>query len=187
MRRIAPLFLFSVIALSAISTAHAQWGGGTLRQRFGLDWRRNLAWPEPFAAPDRETVRTPFKTQIAKGWMLEATLTNNHFDPKTNELNSAGVAKVKWLVRLPDANRRAVYILRGDDNAATSARFYSTNAAVGKFALQGSQPPVMVSDLAPRGWPAEGVDTIQQQFQASQPPPTLNGGGGGGGGGAGTP
>lgn len=181
MRRIAPLFVFLVIAFSAISTACAQWGGGTLRQRWGLDWRRNMAWPEPFAEPDRERVRTPFKTQIGKGWMLEATLTDNHFDAETNQLNSAGVAKVKWLVRLPDPNRRAVYILRGDDNPATSARFHSTNAAVERFALQGAKPPVMVSDLAPRGWPAEGVDTIQQQFRASQPAPVLTGAAGGSG------
>ncbi|MCR9119321.1 MAG: hypothetical protein NXI22_20510 [bacterium] len=184
MRWIAPLFMFVLVACTATSSVHAGWGDGwrAFKSQFHLDYRRNMAWPEPFAQPDRETVRVPFRTQIAKGWMLEATLTDHHFDAETNQLNSAGEAKVKWLARLPDPNRRGVYVLRGKDNVATSARFHSTQAAAAMYALEGSQPNVMVSDLAPYRWPADGVDQIHQSFSSSQPAPMLPSASGGTGG-----
>ncbi len=61
-----------------------------------VDLHRNRVnvWPEPFVNQDRELVRRPFRQMVDNGWKSQNTLSDYLFDPGTNELNSAGQAKL---------------------------------------------------------------------------------------------
>jgi len=46
-------------------------------------------------------------------------------------------------------------------------------AAVARFACEGENPPVILTNTEPSGWPASYVDQMSQQFQATIPAPRL--------------
>jgi uncharacterized membrane protein YgcG len=121
------------------------------------------------------------------GWKLQNTIGTFLFDAETQRVNQAGEILVKWIVTQAPANRRAVFVMKGDSAEATSARVESVQQVVAKYA-SGCVYPVLLTDTEPAGWSAAYIDTITQQFNATIPAPRLpprQGSGGGGSGGQG--
>jgi hypothetical protein len=53
-------------------------------------------------------------------------------------------------------------------------RLDSVQRAAARFAPQGGVlPPVMFTDVAPRGWPADYIDAFGRRYQATIPDPRL--------------
>jgi hypothetical protein len=189
MRRWLPAILAIACLAHAASPVHAQ----HLREnwhnfwhRVHTDFHRNNSWPEPFLSADRAVIREVWCLQADNGWKMQNTVGPYLFD-ENQKLNRAGELMVRWIVTQAPVHRRAVFVLKGETSEQTEARVASVNDAVNKFAAGGSVPPVLVTDVEPRGWSGSYVDAMAQQYQSSIPAPRLPSGGessGGSGGGS---
>jgi len=165
-------------------------GNGGVNQfwhRCQVDFYRNNTWPEPFLTADKMAVRLPYCIQTDNGWKMQNTVGTYLFDRETQRVNQAGELLVRWIITQAPINRRAVFVLKGDNAADTNARVQSVQATVAKY---GCICPVLLTDCEPAGWSAAYIDTITQQFNATIPNPRLpprqtSGGGSGGGSGSG--
>jgi len=189
MRRKVLFLLTLVVATSVASQASADWT--SWYKRLKLDWHRNNSWPEPFQDADRELVRRPFRIMVNKGWQMQNTLDQHHFDPASNELTAAGIAKVRWIVDQRVPYRRTVFVLKDRNPEITASRIDSAQQQVASYVRNGELPAVVLTDLKPQNWSADRVNRVHTGFQTSQPAPSIGGGvggaGGGGGGGGGSP
>lgn len=141
--------------------------------RCKVDFHRSNAWPEPFVTADRVAQRAPFCLMVDNGWKMQNTVGTYLFDPSTQRLNQAGELLVKWIVQQAPRHRRVVFVLKGDTAEGTAARIESVQLAVAKYACEGEMPPVIPTLTEPTGWPAQYVDQMTQQFQATMPDPRL--------------
>ena len=177
------VFALALVTGSIAVTSSAQANGwDEFWHRCKVDFHRNNAWPEPFVSADRAAARAPFCLMVDNGWKMQNTVGTYLYDPSTQRLNQAGEHLVKWIVQQAPRHRRVVFVLKGDTAEATTARIESVQAAVAKYACDGEMPPVIPTLTEPTGWPAQYVDQMTQQFQATMPDPRLPAAEGGEGG-----
>jgi hypothetical protein len=149
--------------------------------RVHVDFHRNNAWPEPFQSADRAAAREPFCIMVNNGWKMQNTIGTFLFNAETNELNSAGEAKVKWVVTQAPIHRRAVFVLVGDTPQDTKARLESVQRYISRIMPEGNLPPVMLTNTEPDGASGEYFDAVNRAMMQSIPAPRLPGGDSGGG------
>jgi hypothetical protein len=149
--------------------------------RVHVDFHRNNAWPEPFQTADRAAAREPFCIMVNNGWKMQNTIGTFLFNRETNELNSAGESKVKWVVTQAPIHRRAVFVLVGDTPEDTKARVESVQRYISRLFPEGNLPPVMLTTTEPDGASGEYFDAINRAMLQSIPAPRLPAGEGGGG------
>ena len=173
--------VFFVPAASAGDQWHDFW------HRVKVDFHRNNAWPEPFQTADRGAAREPFCIMVNNGWKMQNTIGTFLFNLETQELNTAGEAKVKWVVTQTPINRRAVFVLCGDTPEDTQRRVQSVQAYISRIVAPAPLPPVMLTDREPEGSSGEYFDAIHRATIQSIPAPRLpasqNGGASGNSGG----
>jgi hypothetical protein len=148
-------------------------GNGGFNQfwhRCQADFYRNNSWPEPFLTADKMAVRLPYCIQTDNGWKMQNTVGTYLFDRDSQQVNQAGELLVKWIITQAPINRRAVFVLKGDNAEATNARVQSVQRAIAKY---GCVVPVLLTDCEPAGWPAAYIDTITQRYDATIPSPRL--------------
>ena len=178
-----------VIGLAMVTTALTTVGSVSAGEfglfRFWTDIERNKMWPEPFIHEDRAVQRQPWAVMIDRGWQLQNTLGDFHFDRETHQLTTAGQHKVRWIVTQAPIHRRTVFVQRAATADITATRLDAVQRSVAGTLTQGPLPEVVQSDLAPPGAPADIIDRIYRGRDASQPAPVLptaSGGSGGSGG-----
>lgn len=176
MRRFSPLVL--VIACVTFTASTAQAGWKEFWAGVHLDTKRNSAWPEPFRTIDRRVTRSTFAAMANKGWKLETTITDYHFDQETQRLTEAGRQKIRWILREAPPQRRTVFVMRSERNdQATAIRVDSVQRAITQLLPRGALPPVVQTDIAPRGASASEVHGIHTRAEATRPDPVLSAGG----------
>ena len=159
--------LLLMVLLAANSANAVDWN------RVKLDWHRSNSWPEPFRYTDRQSVRSAWAIQQAKGWRIETTLGAHHFDIKTNELTAAGSAKLYWILsHAPPANR-TVYIVRAREIDTTEIRVDSVQQTVAKMLPEGSLPAVVRTINAAPSTRGDYLDKVWEQRNATIPAPVL--------------
>jgi hypothetical protein len=173
MRRVL-LVLWIMLASSAPSRVAFAGCWTQFWQRFRLDYQRMKCWPEPFLHADREAVRPPIRAMANNGWRSQNTLGDHFFEPETQQLTRAGVLKVRWIVTETPLSRRTVFVLKGESQEATSTRLDSVQQAVARIVTEGPMPPVLLTDVAPRGGPGEYFDQVDRAYKSSMPPPRLS-------------
>jgi hypothetical protein len=159
-------------------------------QFFRKVFRRNNCWPQPFIIPDRVAVRTPFAIQVNKGWSVQNTLHDEHFDTETGMLNEAGELKVRDILTESPVDHRTVYVLRARKPDLTAARHQSVAEFASKITENGEVPQIAETGVRPRTSPADYINTIGTRYAESTPDPRLpqsatgasSGGGGSSGG-----
>jgi hypothetical protein len=171
MRQLVAGSMLVALAFSAGALHANEWD--EFWHRCKVDFHRNNAWPEPFVTADRAAVRAPFCLMVDNGWKMQNTVGTYLYDPSTQRLNQAGEHLVKWIVQQAPRHRRVVFVLKGDTPEATAARIESVQLAVAKYACGGEMPPVVPTMTEPTGWPAQYVDQMTQQYQATIPAPRL--------------
>ena len=165
--------LVALAVFFAVDRAMANWLTA-IPESIARDFKRRNCWPRPFSGPDRDAVQAPFTVMVANGWMRQNTLGDHHFLPETGELTEAGKLKVQWIVREAPSQHRAIFVYRSIDAQETQARMNAVAQLAAELAVDGSAPPpVLASNAAPSGWPAERVDAVGRKFQATTPDPRL--------------
>lgn len=166
-------FVAIVLLCTAALPAWAGWN--EFWAEFDLHRRRVQAWPEPFSAPDREVIRSPFRDMVDNGWRIQTTLPDELFLPDTNELNLAGKRQVRQIVTELPPHRRQITVVEGQSPEATAAR----TAATAKYAadLAPDQPPVSVQTtrITPRRLDGRYFDKLQSSAVQSRTTPAATG------------
>jgi hypothetical protein len=176
MQRIVIALTLMLAGISLTEQAQAQFG---FWRRAKTDKERNKHWPQPFQTWDRHAQRSPWVVMIDKGWRLENTVGGYHFNAETQQLTTAGLHKVRWIVTETPLQRRTLFVQRGDDDEKTATRIDAVQRAVAYFVAEGPLPEVVATDNAPPGSPADVIDRIYRGRDASQPAPVLPAGGDG--------
>ena len=171
-RTLLAALLGSILVVPSISTP-ASAGWGEFCHGVKVDWHRNNCWPEPFVHADRQAARAPFGVMISNGWQRELTLASYHFDPITNQLNSAGDAKLVWILTQAPEHRRTVFVLRNLDREITATRLDAVQQRTAALLPEGALPDVLVTNTAPRGGSADYIDAINRQYREGIPAPVL--------------
>jgi len=153
---------------SAESWWHKFWG------QVDLHRKRVNVWPEPFVGHDRELVRGPFRQMADNGWKTQNTFSDYLFDPGSNELNSAGQAKLAYILTQTPPHRRQVYVLEGATQEYTAARVTSMYRSMAQIAPDSGPCAVMTTKIAPRGGDGWYAYEVENAYRASLPLPRVN-------------
>ena len=173
----------SLIALAAVITCcslctpgHAGWKD--FWHRVSLDWHRNNCWPDPFCYEDREAVRAPLAAMVNKGWQLQNTLSNHHFDPQTHHLTRSAQLKIEAILTQSPPQRRTIFVVRSIDHDITAARIDAVQESLTRMLPQGGLPPVVESENVPIGSSADSIYAMLRKFEPPTPAlPSSDGGG----------
>jgi hypothetical protein len=130
-------------------------------------------WPDPYRWQDRDSVRAHFAAQSAAGWMTNATLYDQHFDPETQEINDAGRVHLKWILLYAPPQRRIPWVQAADTPFANQARLASVQAEA--VAIAGNTcPTIALRVCQPYGGSAQEVDLIRRSYLESIPVPRVS-------------
>jgi len=136
-------------------------------------FRRNNCWPQPFIIPDRVAVRTPFAIQAEKGWCVQNTLHDEHFDAETGMLNEAGELKVRDILYENPVDHRTIYVLRAAKPDLTGARHQSVAQFASKLTEDGESPQIAETRVRPRTTSADYINTVGNRYAETVPDPRL--------------
>jgi hypothetical protein len=151
----------------------AQAGWGEFWSRFHLDRQRMNAWPEPFIYDDWQVARTPIAMMKGKGWQLQNTIADDHFDRETQRLTRSGEIKLYAILNDSPADQRTIFVLRGHNPEATAVRMGSVHATLAQMLPDQPRPAIVQTSDWPRGWSADQVDDINVKVQQARPAPVL--------------
>jgi hypothetical protein len=161
----APVSTDTAGPVSAENWWHKFWG------QVDLHRKRVNVWPEPFVGHDRELVRGPFRQMADNGWKTQNTFSDYLFDPGSNELTSAGQAKLAYILTQTPPHRRQVYVLEGASQEDTAARVASMYRSVTQIAPDSGPCAVMTTKIAPRGGEGWYAYEVENAYRASLPLP----------------
>jgi hypothetical protein len=137
------------------------------------DCARNNHWPEPFMYPDRDAVVRPFGVMIAKGWQVQNTLSEHHFQPDNARLADAGVHKVQQILSDPVAQRRIIFVQMAGTPEQTIARIAAVRGAATTMLPPGAEIAVYPSGIQTRPWLGTEVLGIHASYDKGRGPSKL--------------
>ena len=136
----------ATLSISALSCGII--GCADMRHQAGIDYARNVAWPQPFRGADANSVIAPFDVMRDNGWRENNTLGTGLFSTQ-QALNEAGAIKVQWIVTQAPQNQRIVYVKAGNTEQETNARVESVQLAVSQLIPSGPLPQILVTEIEP--------------------------------------
>jgi hypothetical protein len=164
---------FSLIGIACAAPAYGQLIYD-IPTDIARDVKRRQCWPKPFVCPDRQAVRAPFVVMVANGWQRQTTLSDYyHFDPTNGQLTEAGRLKVQWILTEAPECHRAVFVHNSLSPQETAARLKAVQELAFQIVPPGTMPVVLLTDVAPQGWPAAWVESVGEKFQKTIPDPRL--------------
>jgi hypothetical protein len=166
-----PILFAWTILLGAVP-AQAQWFS-TFHDNCCRDYKRNKYWPEPFIWADRKATIAPFGQMVANGWRRQNLLSDYHFNDDDTQLNSAGEAKIRYILTQMMPSRRTIFVQRGLTPEETASRINLVNRAALNMLPEGAMPDIQESDLPNDGWPADDIDAVARRYNATRPDPRL--------------
>jgi hypothetical protein len=152
------------------ATTQADWSD--FFRRSYVDARRMNSWPDPFRHMDREATLAPFERFKDAGWRLENTLVDALFTDD-HELTYPGKLKVRHILTQVPAHRRSVYVLQGQTRDMTEKRVDAVQRAIAEIMPQGNLPPVLVTEINPRGGAGDYLYLVNNKYRQSIPSPVL--------------
>ena len=172
-------------------------GNGQVRQQLYIsptEWRtykhhahivyqRNEAWPKPFQCHDRQLYFANFYPMYQRGYEIESTLTDNHFDRETNKLNSAGKRKIAGIMQNMPKHRRNIYVFEKGDAEITQARVADVRVSVDEWFGHLGAPKIATTTNPVYYQSGVEVQQFTSNFLGALPTPGIAIGGGGGEGG----
>jgi hypothetical protein len=180
LRFTAPVCLVLAVA-GSLSPARAGDEWDAFWHEVHIGWHRNNEWPQPFSAADRNYAVAPFAVMIAGGWQRQNLIGENYFDENSTKLNSAGVERVRFILRQTPVEHRVLYVQSDLDDNITRTRVDAVQEAIVALQPKGPMPEVIVSNMVPEGRPAEMVAAEFKNFVSSTPATRLSHASGGSG------
>ncbi len=138
-----------------------------------VDYARNNAWPQPFRELSSQQTRSYFQVMTHNGWRAHNSLGAEVFRPEDQALSLAGRERLRSIVQGNPADRRVVFVYRGDNSQATEARLAVVRSALQDMTLDGAVPPVVVTDVPPPTHSGNVMAQIQTKRLETLPPPVL--------------
>ena len=166
MRRTLATLSISALMFSLIGCAD-------MRHRAGVDFARNVAWPQPFRGADSISVIAPFEVMRDNGWRENNTLGTTLFSTE-NALSAAGAIKVQWIVTQAPQNQRIVYVKSGITEQETNARVESVQLAVSQIIPSGPLPQILVTDIEPATSSGAYQTLVHRALIKTTPTPRLS-------------
>ena len=118
---------------------------------------RNDAWPKPFECLDRQSYHNVWLPLLDAGYEQHSILSDNFFDPETNELNRLGIHRVAGVMQNLAGNRKAVYVTRHANPQINEARLAAVQQTIQTYYGQLGAARVALTDRQP--WVTSGIDT----------------------------
>jgi hypothetical protein len=137
-------------------------------------WHRNNEWPEPFISADRNYAIAPFAVMIANGWQRQNLIGDNYFEESTKKLNTAGIERIRYILRQAPVEHRVLFVQRDLNDEITKTRVDLVQEAVASLQPKGPLPEVLVSNMVPEGRSAEIVSAELNGYTKSPPTPRLS-------------
>jgi hypothetical protein len=139
---------------------------------FQLNCARSNAWPEPFQQPDRELVRSPFRTMADNGWREQNTFTDFLFADERSELNLAGREKLRSILTQLPPHRRQIFVVEAERPEETAARVASVQQQIAELAPH-QTVPVFLTQLQPRYGDGRYQNGVNRSYDSTLPEPRL--------------
>lgn len=162
---------FATLSISALTLSIV--GCADMRHRAGIDYARNVAWPQPFRAADSNAVIAPFEVMRDNGWRENNTLGSTLFSPQC-VLSDAGAIKIQWIVTQAPQSQRIVYVKSGNTQLETNARVESVEIAVSKLVPSGPLPQILVTDIEPATSSGAYQTLVHRALIKTTPTPRLS-------------
>ncbi len=139
-----------------------------------VGYHRNNEWPMPFTAADTRYAVAPFAVMIAGGWQRQNLIGENYFDENSTRLNSAGVERVRFILRQSPVEHRVLYVQSDLDDNITRMRVDAVQETIVALQPKGPMPEVIVSNMVVEGRSAEMVAAEFKNFITSAPSTRLS-------------
>lgn len=130
-------------------------------------------WPYPHSCEDQGSVRAALNMQASNGWVENTTLFAHHFNPDTNQLNSAGMAHLEYILFRVPGQYRTAFVQMSGSAQNDQQRVANVQASAGHLS-DGNLPPIALRRARAYGAPAAEVDVITRQYISSTPKPRLS-------------
>lgn len=144
-----------------------------IKQQADLIAQRNDAWPKPFLCYDRQSFHGIFAVMTQRGFQCECTLTSDHFDSETHQLNRAGKSKIAGIMRnLPEVARQ-VHVFQDSSEEIANARLANVKAELETSYTSLPAPEIAVTGYAPHGMSGTLVEDVQKRFIEGLPAPSV--------------
>ena len=160
----------SALTISALSIGLV--GCHEMKHKAGIDYARNVAWPQPFRGADSQSVIAPFEVMRDNGWRENNTLGSGLFSEQ-NALSEAGRIKVQWIVTQAPQDHRTVYIKNGASEQETNARVESVQLAVSQIIPSGPLPQILVTEIEPATSSGAYQTLVHRALIKTTPTPRL--------------
>lgn len=141
-------------------------------------------WPYPHSCEDISSVRAALNVQASNGWVEATTLFNHHFNADTNQLNSAGIAHLEYVLFRVPGQYRSAFVQMTNSPQSDQMRVANVQAAASSLLNDSNLPPIALRRARSYGTSAAEVDMISRQYMSSTPVPRLGTTSATGGGGA---
>ena len=166
------LVAFALLAF-AMSAGQVNAGWHEFWQRSRTDYRRMNCWPQPFKDANRSLVRHNLSRFADRGWQLNNTLSNHMFDTATQQLTTAGMIKLRWIMTQAPLNRQQVFVLQGRTPEETKVRIKSVKRAVLQLRSADADSRVQLTNRTPWGGSGEYFQSVDTSYKQSIPKPRL--------------
>lgn len=130
-------------------------------------------WPYPYNEQDEAYWRAIIDQQTANGWVQATTLQDYHFDPETQQLNSAGRKVLLWVLTQAPAKYRTIYISQGESRQVGEVRLAQVKKTIQEMELDEGAPLVSRPGVTPLGRPAEEIEHLRRLEINTMPRPRL--------------
>lgn len=130
-------------------------------------------WPYPYTAMDQADVNLVSNLQIANGWQSLTTFYPYHFDEQTNELNSAGLQHLHWLLQNVPVEHRQAFLAMSPDSLINDRRMSSMHSSVERLVGDARSLPIALRASTQIGRPASEIDNIFKQRIENMDSPVI--------------
>lgn len=138
--------------------------------------QRNDAWPKPWACLDRQAYYNAWTPMLISGYEEHAVLSDNFFDPNTNELNQLGIYKLAGLMQNMPVKDRQVFVTRSSDDSVNNARLASINQTINTYYRHLGSAQVSLSNRQPTFVSGRISDAILKNRLENMVPPMIQAG-----------
>ena len=143
-----------------------------IHQRSERIRKRNAAWMKPFACADRQAYESIWNRHYQSGRVQVCTLTDQHFDLKTGQLNGLGTAIVQGVMKNSPRDEKNIYVYTGPGKIDYDSKVQVVNSMITNYYGAGSAQ-IAATSTNPKSASGIRAELKNQQFYEGTPPPRI--------------